>query len=68
MNKLKGYRFAAILTATVVVTGCSGIKPYDPPDYKEEPPGSGLLTGKDGEFAITIKNEQESAPEEKQAK
>jgi hypothetical protein len=56
MNSLKFHRLAALLAATMLVAGCSGIQPYNPPDDKETPPGSGLLTGPDGEFVIYRKN------------
>ena len=57
-----------ILGLAMLVAGCSGIEPYDPPDYKETPPGSGLLTGKDGEFIVYTKNEeQETSGEDKEA-
>jgi len=47
--------FSSILVAvfvTLLFNGCSGIEPYDPPDYREEPPVHGLLTGEEGEFVI----------------
>jgi hypothetical protein len=58
MNRLVGHQLAALLAATMLVAGCSGIEPYDPPDYKESPPGSGLLTGKDGQFVIYRKADE----------
>jgi hypothetical protein len=40
------------LLAVLLVTSCAGVEPYDPPDYREEPPVQGLLTGEEGEFVI----------------
>jgi PBP1b-binding outer membrane lipoprotein LpoB len=37
MNSLKFHRLAALLAATMLVAGCSGIQPYIPPDDKETP-------------------------------
>jgi hypothetical protein len=54
--------------------GCAGITPYDPPDYREDPPGRGLFTGTEGEFVIyqkaaeaesegeAIKNKEQKQP------
>ena len=58
MRKFRVKDITVVLIATVLVSGCSGIQPYDPPDYKEEPPGHGLLTGADGEFVIHMKTNQ----------
>ena len=52
MVKLITFRNALLWAALLLITGCSGITPYDPPDYREEPPGRGLLSGADGEFVI----------------
>jgi len=52
MVKLTTFKNAVLLVALLLVAGCSGITPYDPPDYREEPPGRGLLSGADGEFVI----------------
>ena len=38
----------ALWTVMMMTAGCSGIEPYDPPDYREEPPVQGLLTGEEG--------------------
>ena len=50
-----------LLVALLLVAGCSGITPYDPPDSREEPPGRGLLSGADGEFVIYQKPEEVDA-------
>lgn len=36
----------------LLVTGCAGIKPYEPRDHREEGPEKGLFTGSEGEFVI----------------
>ena len=58
MSKLKVKGLTVVLIATLLIAGCSGIQPFDPPDYKEDPPGNGLLTGSDGEFVIHVKTNQ----------
>ena len=60
MVMLTTFRNAVLWVALLVVAGCAGITPYDPPDYREEPPGNGLLTGADGEYVIYSK---EAEPE-----
>jgi len=47
-----------LLLAALLFNGCSGIEPYDPPDYREEPPVQGLLTGEEGEFVIYRKADE----------
>ena len=42
----------ALCAVILMVPGCAGITPYDPPDYREVPPVNGLLTGEEGEFVI----------------
>ena len=49
---MTAFRIVVLWAAALLVAGCSGITPYDPPDYREEPPGRGLLSGADGEFVI----------------
>jgi hypothetical protein len=46
------------LLVVLLVAGCAGITPYDPPDYREEPPVNGLLTGAEGEFVIYRKADE----------
>ena len=50
-----------VVTAVLTVAGCSGMKPYDPPDYRDNPPGPGILSGDEGEFVIYRKR-RESPP------
>jgi len=44
-----------IVTCLLVVLlflGCSGLKPYEPRNNREEGPPQGLITGPAGEFVI----------------
>ena len=52
MAMLTVFRNAMLWAAALLVVGCSGITPYDPPDDRENPPGRGLFSGADGEFVI----------------
>ena len=56
MVMLTMFRNAVLWASLLLFAGCSGITPYDPPDYREEPPGRGLLSGADGEFVIYRKD------------
>ncbi len=40
------------LLVALLVTGCTGIKPYKARDYREEGMEKGLFTGAEGEFVI----------------
>lgn len=42
------------LLLLLLLTGCSGIKPYQPPNHREEGPQQGLFTGEKGAFEIGI--------------
>ena len=48
----------ALWILVLMVTGCAEITPYDRPNYREVPPGNGLLTGAEGEFVIYRKAEE----------
>ena len=48
----------AFLVVSLVVSGCSGIKPYEPRNNREEGPEKGLFTGSQGEFVIYRKAEE----------
>jgi hypothetical protein len=68
MDKLM-FRNALLWVAALLVAGCAGITPYDPPDDRENPPGRGLLSGADGEFVIYQKaDEADPDGEEKKNK
>ena len=47
------------LLVAFLVTGCAGIKPYEPRDSREEGPERGLFTGTEGEFVIYQKTAEE---------
>jgi hypothetical protein len=42
----------------LLITGCAGIEPYEPRDYREEGPEKGLFTGSKGEFVIFRKADE----------
>ena len=48
----------ALLVASLVVSGCGGIKPYEPRNNREEGPEKGVFTGSEGEFVILRKAEK----------
>ncbi len=48
----------ALLVASLVVFGCTGIEPYEPRNHREEGPEKGLFTGSEGEFVIFRKADQ----------
>jgi hypothetical protein len=47
-----------LLLVALLVTGCAGIKPYEPRDHREEGPEKGLFTGSEGEFVIFRKADE----------
>ena len=47
-----------LLLVALLVAGCSGIKPYEPRDYRQEGPERGLFTGSEGEFVIFRKADE----------
>jgi len=54
-----------LLFIVVVMAGCAGIKPYDPPNHREEGPEKGLFTGSQGEWVILGPKAPEPTAEEK---
>jgi hypothetical protein len=48
---------AAVLLLCLLVTGCSGITPYQPRNHREEGPERGVFTGSKGEFVIPMPGE-----------
>ena len=48
---------AAVLLLCLLVTGCSGITPYQPRNNREEGPEKGAFTGSKGEFVILTPDE-----------
>ena len=45
------------LLVALLITGCAGIKPYEPRNNREEGMEKGLLTGSEGEWVIFRKTE-----------
>ncbi|MGD8251968.1 MAG: hypothetical protein PVH30_10660 [Desulfobacterales bacterium] len=50
-------RIGILLAASLILTGCAGIEPFEPRNHREEGPEKGLFTGSDGEFTILRKAE-----------
>ncbi len=50
-----GFRriLATALLAGWLITGCSGVTPYEPRNHREEGPQQGVFTGSSGEFSLT---------------
>ena len=66
-HRRKGLWIGPLLVA-LLVTGCAGIKPYEPRDYREEGMERGLFTGSEGAFIILRKaDEPDSGSKEKKA-
>ena len=55
-----------LLLIVVVMAGCAGIKPYDPPNHREEGPEKGLFTGSEGEWVILGSKAPETGAAEKE--
>jgi hypothetical protein len=58
MARLIAFRITLLWAAVLLVAGCTGMTPYDPPEYGEMKPGRGLISGADGEFVIYQKPEE----------
>jgi len=43
---------ATCLLVVLLFLGCSGLKPYEPRNNREEGPPRGIITGPAGEFVI----------------
>ena len=54
-----------MLLMVVVMAGCAGIEPYEPPNNREEGPEKGLFTGSQGEWVILGPKTEETDAEEK---
>ena len=52
------------MLVALLVTGCAGIKPYEPRDNREEGMEKGLFTGSAGEFVIFRKADAPEADSE----
>jgi hypothetical protein len=44
--------YTGLFVLTLLVNGCAGMEPYEPPDHREEGPKQGLFSGEEGEFVI----------------
>jgi hypothetical protein len=64
-HKRKAIRIGALLAALLLIAGCGGIKPYDPPNNREEGPEEGLFTGSQGEWVILGPKAHQTDAEEK---
>ena len=53
-----------LLLVVLLVTGCAGIKPFEPRNYREEGMEEGLFTGSEGEFVIFRKADEPEAGSE----
>ena len=53
-----------LLLIVVVMAGCAGIQPYDPPNNREEGPEKGLFTGSQGEWVIVGPKAPQAGAEE----
>jgi hypothetical protein len=53
-----------LLAASLILTGCAGIEPFEPRNHREEGPEKGLFTGSEGEFTILRKAESPENGEE----
>jgi hypothetical protein len=57
---------AVLLLIVFILTGCAGIKPYEPRNNREEGPEKGLFTGSEGEFVIFKRADEQNKPSEDQ--
>ena len=51
-SKIISSWIAIAFVLSMLVSGCAGIKPYEPRNYREEGPKRGVFTGAEGEFVI----------------
>jgi hypothetical protein len=56
---------AVLLLFVVVMSGCAGMKPYEPRNNREEGPAKGLFTGSQGEWVILGPKAETTDAEEK---
>ena len=47
----------------LIISGCSGMEPYTPPNQREDGPESGLFSGSAGGFILYQSGEEETVPE-----
>jgi len=53
-----------LLAALLVIAGCTGIQPYNPPNHREEGPEKGLFTGSQGAWVIVGPKTPQTGSEE----
>lgn len=54
----------ALLLVAFIVTGCSGMQPFEPRDERTQGPEQGLFSGEAGEFVIYSGKKQKEADQE----
>ena len=54
-----------MLLMMVLMSGCTGIEPYEPRNNREEGPEKGLFTGSQGEWVIIGPKAEETDAKEK---
>jgi len=55
-------RFISVIVMMMFLSGCSGIKPWKPPNHREEGPPGGLFTGPEGAWTIGVGGSQPVQP------
>lgn len=60
--------WGAALIVAQLFTGCAGIEPYQPRDYREEGMEKGLFSGSKGEFVIFKKTSELETDKEEEKK
>lgn len=51
-HREKALWMMALLVVLWVMVGCAEIKPYNPPNHREEGPQKGLFSGSEGDWVI----------------
>jgi len=65
-HRRKALWIGALLAALLlVIVGCAEIRPYRPPNHREEGPAKGLFTGSQGEWVILGPKAPQTGGEEK---
>lgn len=58
VNLTEFAKISALWAVVLMVAGCAGVSPYDPPVHGEPPPTGGLFSGADGEFVIYVHQDE----------
>jgi hypothetical protein len=64
-HRQKAWWIGTLLAALLVIVRCAEIKPYNPPNHREEGSEKGLFTGSQGKWVIVGPKASETATEEK---